>query len=100
MKKRNYRITTKTGAQLKIKKLDGDHLNTLAYKATIKLRRAMYHFLEVRREVKRRRLEHPAHMANCSPYEITTTSLALAMNDFNHKYKAEDDFYDNEDEEE
>mgnify|MGYP003637206749 CR=1 FL=1 len=98
MKKRNYRITDMTGKQVKIKKLSDERLSKLAYSSERRIRKAMYELLEVQREIKRRRLEHPAHMVNCNPLDITTKILAFAHNDFNHKYQAEDDFYGKEEE--
>ena len=90
MKKRNYRITTKSGQQLKLKKVNDEHLNKIGFSATIKLRKTIYHLLEVHREINRRGLEHPAHMANGNAFDILTGTLALALNDLNHKYNRED----------
>jgi hypothetical protein len=83
---RKYRITKSNGAQIKLREVSDVGLNKLAFAATVKLRKAIYHMLEMRREVKRRGLEHPQHMHDL-PIDIVNKALMLAYNDINENYK-------------
>lgn len=88
-----YMITDRNGTQKPLKKIEDSALNKIAFAATTNVRRAIYHMLELRREVMKRGKEHPKHIANKTELNIFDSAFALAMNDFNQKYKAQIEMY-------
>ena len=80
-----YMITDRTGKQTALKRMDDESLGKLAFAASTKVRKAMYHLLEVRRELMKRGKEHPKHIVK-PELNIFDSAFALAMNDFNGKY--------------
>lgn len=87
-----YMITDRTGNQTALKRMDDEGLGKLAFAASMKVRKAIYHLLEVRRELMKRGKQHPKHIIK-PELNIFDSAFALAMNDFNGKYKAQIEKY-------
>ena len=89
----DYIITERTGIQMPIKKLDNEEVTKICFAATGRLRKSMYHMLEMRREMMKRNMDHPQHIANVEPFTIMENAFILALNDFNHQYKGQIEKY-------
>jgi hypothetical protein len=85
-----YIITGSNGRQKPLSQATDIELGKLSFASTGKLRRVFYRMLAVRAEVLKRGMGHPQHITE-DPYDIGTTALVLAFNDYNKDLDGEEE---------
>jgi len=85
-----YTVTGSNGRQKPLSEVTDGELGRLSFGATGKLRRAFYKMLAIRTEVLKRGGGHPQHITE-DPYDIGTTALVLAFNDYNKDRDGEEE---------